>query len=109
MNIRKVAMISVVSVCLLPDAALAADWWSTASYLGGPDGGSVPTAAILSDGTVVLGAVLGGASPGGVASTQLNGASEASAGAVVRLSPDGKSVLSVTRVGDAVRELAVDG
>lgn len=35
---------------------LADDWWSTASYLGGTAGGAVPSAAILSDGTVVLAA-----------------------------------------------------
>ena len=108
MKFIDIGTVFVCTALVAPGVASAADWWSSASYLGGPDGGTVPTAAILSDGTVVLGAVLGGAAPGGVASLQLNGASETSAGAVIRLSPDGKSVLSVTRVGDAVREIGVD-
>jgi hypothetical protein len=86
----------------------AADWWSTASYLGGSVGGAVPSAAILSDGTVVLAAQIGDSAPGGKEPTLLNGATASSGGAIVRLSADGKEVLSVTRVAEDVRELTVD-
>lgn len=98
----------LVAGLLVSAPAFADDWWSVSSYLGGSSGGAVPSAAILSDGTVVLAALIGDSTPGGKSPTLLNGATASSSGAIVRLSADGKEVLSVTRVAEEVRELAVD-
>ncbi len=74
----------------------------TATYLGGPGADVAGGVDIAADGTVVV----GGAFPGhdfGQTATPL-GAGE---GAVLRLSPDGAQILSVTRLGGAVTEVAV--
>jgi MYXO-CTERM domain-containing protein len=99
----------VVACAFVSAPVLADDWWSTSSYLGGSAGGAVPSAAILSDGTVVLAAQIGDSVPGGKMPILLNGATAASGGAIVRLSANGKEVLSVTRVAEDVREVSVDG
>jgi len=74
----------------------------TATYLGGP-GSDVPGGVeVAPDGTVVV----GGAFPGhdfGVVAQELG----AGDGAVLRLSPDGTELLSVTRLGGPVLDLAV--
>ncbi|MEO5729156.1 MAG: hypothetical protein ABI134_22055, partial [Byssovorax sp.] len=109
MKLSSCSGVLLVASLLVSTPARAADWWSTASYLGGSSGGAVPSAAILSDGTVVLAAVIGDSAPGGKKPVLLNGATEGSGGAILRLSADGKQVLSVTRVAEEVREVAVDG
>lgn len=98
----------IVAGALVSSRASADDWWSTSSYLGGSAGGAVPSAAVLSDGTVVLAALIGDSAPGGKIPILLNGATASSGGAIVRLSADGKQVLSVTRVAEEVREVVVD-
>ena len=108
MRSSTVAAALVVAGALVSSRALADDWWSTSSYLGGSAGGAVPSAAVLSDGTVVLAALIGDSAPGGKAPTLLNGATASSSGAIVRLSADGREVLSVTRVAEEVREVVVD-
>ncbi len=109
MRSSRIAAALVVVSCLSVSApSFADDWWTTSSYLGGSSGGAVPSAAILSDGTVVLAALIGDSAPGGKNPTLLNGATTNSGGAIVRLTADGKEVLSVTRVAEEVRELAVD-
>lgn len=81
---------------------------TTASFLGdASDIDSVRGARIQSDGTVVLAANIGSAVPG-PAPTLLNGANATSRGAVLRLSADGQTVLSVTRLADRVLDLALD-
>jgi PKD repeat protein len=81
---------------------------SSASSLGGSgNDDSVRGVKILADGVVVLAANIGNATPGGTL-TLLNGATAASSGALLRLSADGKTVLSVTRVAAEVRDLALD-
>lgn len=83
---------------------------STNSYLGGPgDLDEIRGARVQSDGTIVLGAVIGSAAPGGAPSILLNGADTLTPGAVVRLSQDGQSVLSVTRLSGEIWDLSVDG
>ena len=84
---------------LLVSHAVAAEFGvSTSSYLGDSgNGDAVRGVRILSDGKIVLAANLGSAAPGGTV-TLLNGANAATPGAIVRLSADGKTVLSVTRV-----------
>lgn len=82
---------------------------SASSYIGGSDANdSVRGCAIQSDGTVILAANIGDATPGGVTPILLNGATSSSPGAIVRLSPDGTTVLSVTRLADLVLDLVVD-
>ncbi len=98
----------LVSLILITHAVAAEFGVSASSYLG--DSGNtdaVRGARILSDGKIVLAANLGTAAPGGTV-TLLNGATAATAGTIVRLSPDGKTVLSVTRLASEVRDLAVD-
>jgi parallel beta-helix repeat protein len=82
---------------------------SASSYIGGSSvDDSVRGCAIQSDGTVVLAANISDATPGGVTPILLNGATSSSPGTIVRLSPDGTTVLSVTRVADLVLDLVVD-
>jgi len=82
---------------------------TASSYIGGSGADdSVRGCAIQSDGTVVLAANIGDAAPGGLTPILLSSATSSSPGAVVRLSPDGRTVLSVTRLADLVLDLAVD-
>ncbi|MCC5841649.1 MAG: PKD domain-containing protein, partial [Opitutales bacterium] len=79
------------------------------TYLGGTgDHDAVTSAEIQSDGTIVLTAIIGNANPGGVAPTLVNGATAASAAAILRLSSDGQTVLSVTRTGDELWDVSLD-
>ncbi len=79
------------------------------SYLGDiSDGESVYGAVYQSDGTLVLAVNIGPFNPGGVTPTYLNGATDASPGALLRLSGDGQTVLSLTRLATAVYDLSVD-
>lgn len=82
---------------------------TAASYLGGTAADdAVRGTVIQSDGTVVLAVNLSDAAPGGLTPTLLNGATAASPGALVRLSSDGVTVLSVTRLADRVLDLSTD-
>lgn len=82
---------------------------TTASLLGDASSADqVRGARVQSDGTIVLAANIGAATPGGVAPTLLNGASANTSGAIVRLSSTGETVLSVTRLADQVEDVAID-
>ncbi len=82
---------------------------STASFLGGPGSDDrVAGARILSDGTVVLAANIGSGSPSGGNAARINGAGPTWGGVIIRLSEDGRKVLSVSRVAKQVNDLAVD-
>lgn len=81
---------------------------SAASFLGGLGEDAVRGAAVQDSGTIVLAANISDATPGGLTPTLLGGATGDSAGAIIRLSQDGQTVLSVTRVSDKVLDLAVD-
>lgn len=82
---------------------------SSASFLGGSaNDDAVRGAVIQPDGTIVLAANISTANPGGLTPTLLNGATTTSSGAIVRLSPDGTNVLSVTRLADKVLDLSSD-
>ncbi len=79
------------------------------SYLGGSGTTDrVYGSAILSDGTIVLAACITDAQPGNLTPVLLNGATASSSGAIIRLSSDGRTVLSVTRVADQVTDLSID-
>lgn len=80
----------------------------SSSWLGGSGTDYVKEAEIQADGTVVLAAVITDAAPGGLSPILLNGATAATAGAIVRLSPDGKTVLSVTRLANEIGDMSLD-
>jgi hypothetical protein len=75
----------------------------TATYLGGSGADHIGGLDIAPDGAVVLGGAIEGTDLGASAVTLQNGG----AGAVVRLSPTGRSILSLTRVGASVTDLEV--
>jgi len=79
------------------------------SYLGGEAGsGKVWGTKVLSDGVIVLACDWGTVIPDGAVLHLLNGATINSRGAVVRISADGKTVLSVTKIGAYAVDLAID-
>ncbi len=82
---------------------------TASSYLGASGGGDcVHGCAVQSDGTVVIAANIGDARPGGLTPALVNGATHQSWAAILRLSADGRSVLSVTRVAERLLDLAID-
>jgi hypothetical protein len=82
---------------------------NAASWLGSAlDNDRVRGARIQRDGTIVVAGNVGPARPGGVVPILLNGASDQSGGVIVRLSADGRTVLSVTRVATQIEDLALD-
>ncbi|MBA3700019.1 MAG: hypothetical protein H0W78_14315 [Planctomycetes bacterium] len=64
--------------------------------------------AFQQDGTLVVGGTIGATAPGGLTPLVVGSATAASEGAILRLSNDGRTVLSVTRVSAAVFDLAID-
>ena len=90
--------------------SVSANAWdmTASSYLGGTGSDEVRGAVIQDDGTIVLAANIGNATPGGLTPTLLNGATASSSGALIRLSSDGTTVLSVTRLSDKVLDLSED-
>lgn len=94
---------------LLVAVAVAAD---PAVLMSGPLGGagdeSLMASAFQSDGTLVVAGTIGTTAPGGLSPLVVGSATSGSAGAVIRLSGDGRTVLSVTRVSAEVFDLAID-
>lgn len=97
---------------LLPQASAASGqadvqlgrWTLTTASFAGEPGDRLTGSAIQSDGTIVLvGSISGGPL---VANARTLGRGT---GVIVRLSEDGRRVLSATRVGDDVRDVAIDG
>lgn len=80
---------------------------STASYLGGTGTDDVRAMVYQPDGTLVM-AVNTTVNPAGVVPTLLAGATAASAGALIRLSGNGRQVLSLVRVATQIVDLATD-
>ncbi len=79
------------------------------SYLGGEAGsGKVWGTKVLSDGVIVLACDWGTVMPAGAVVHLLNGATINSRGAIVRISADGKTVLSVTKIGAYAVDLSID-
>lgn len=70
---------------------------------------AVHSAHLLANGTIILAGRFGALTAPGAQEYLLNGATAQSTGAVVRLSADARQVLSITRIGDIVADLAVDG
>jgi len=94
----------VNTVTVVDDSAVL----DTSSWLGGSGTDYVKEAEIQADGTIVLAAVITDSAPGGLTPILLNGATASTAGAIVRLSPDGKTVLSVTRLANEIGDMALD-
>lgn len=83
--------------------------FDTGSYLGGAGRDAVRGAEIQSDGTIVLAANISDARPGDLEPILLGDSTPTTPGAILRLSPDGKQVLSVTRLANEVADLSLDG
>jgi uncharacterized repeat protein (TIGR02543 family) len=82
---------------------------SVNSYLGGTgDFDAVTGAEIQSDGTIVLVAIISNAQPGGIAPILVNGATTESGAAILRLSSDGRTLISVTRTGEELFDVSLD-
>lgn len=76
---------------------------ASATYLGGDGDDKVLGVDVAPDGALAVAATLPGHNPGGVApATLLDGGD----GALLRLAADGQSVLSLTRLGETVWDLA---
>ncbi|MCC5804897.1 MAG: PKD domain-containing protein [Opitutales bacterium] len=76
------------------------------SYLGGSGSSSRVTGSVIqADGTIVLAANLANAELAALATHVIGVGGN---GAIVRLSPDGRQILSVTRLADVVHDLATD-
>ena len=83
---------------------------SVASPLGGSGTADrVVGSVVQPDGTIVLAALISDAAPGGLTPILLNGATETTSGALVRLSANGQQVLSVTRIAADLWDLDRDG
>lgn len=78
------------------------------TYFGGPGTDSVTGTVIQNDGTVIFAANFSGNQWGGKTPLILQGADAFSKGVLVRLSPTGRSLESVSRVTSAVHDLDVD-
>lgn len=78
---------------------------SAATYLGGAATDQLTALDVAPDGTIVVAGALPGFNPGGVAPVTLLGGGD---GVVVRLSNDGRTVRSVTRLGALVNDLEVN-
>jgi hypothetical protein len=102
-NILGLTLISILFGCV----SLSAQFDITASsYLGGSGSDArVAGAVIQSDGTIVLAANLANSEPPSLAQHTIGVGGN---GALIRLSPDGRQVLSVTRIADAVHDLSSD-
>jgi len=79
---------------------------SAATYLGGSGSDNGTAVDVAPDGTLVMGGTFSGYTPPGITPvTLLNGTN----GAIVRLSSNGRSILSMTRIGTRVTDLEVTG
>lgn len=76
----------------------------TASYLGGAMADVANAIEIAADGSLLIGGTLAGTDLGATPLALAGGGD----GAVIRLSPSGSEVLSVTRIGQAVLDMSVN-
>ncbi|MGC9450380.1 MAG: PKD domain-containing protein [Oceanipulchritudo sp.] len=109
---------SLLSTCLFLwvayafNSAIAQDTefgLNASTYFGDISGNeSVYGMAYQSDGTLVVAVNAGPLTPAGVSPLYLNGATDNSPGTILRLTGDGETVLSLTRLSGAVYDLSVD-
>ncbi|MCC5806247.1 MAG: immunoglobulin domain-containing protein [Opitutales bacterium] len=88
---------------------------SASSYLGDlSDDNEVMGVRVLADGTLAVAALIGEARPKNRGATEpvtpilLNGATAQTPGVVLRLTEDGREILSITRVANDIRDLEID-
>ncbi len=95
---------------LYPCPALAHEFGvDSCSWLGDAgNNNAVRGLRITDDGSILLAANVGSTTPGGVTPLLLNNATNTTSGCVVRLSPDGKTVLAVTRLADELLDMDLD-
>lgn len=81
---------------------------SSAGYLGGAGDDQVGAVAVAVDGTLLFAGALPGHSPGGVTAAPVLGGGD---GVILRLSADGRTALSLSRIGSMVADMesAADG
>lgn len=83
--------------------------FTTASYLGGSgDADEVRGVVIQQNGAVVLAANVGPRDIPGLPVRLLNGATATSAGVLLKLTADGRSILAVTRLATRITDLTAD-
>ncbi len=104
------SLLTGLLLLFLPVCASGEDYdVSASSYLGGAlDSDSVRGMRIRSDGQIIVAANIGEALVDGETGLLLNNATPASGGVVMRLSPDGGTLLSLTRCTEEVADLAID-
>lgn len=81
---------------------------SASTYLGGAGDDSVKGVRIQSNGTLVIAANIGSSTPGALSPLLLNGATADTGGCILRFEADGQTVISITRIAEEVRDLAID-
>ena len=88
------------------DVTVSPNIFSGASYIGSSKNDDVRAGIIQKDGTIVLAANIG--SNATINSLKLNNAQDSTQGCLIRLSSDGKSILSMTRFTNMVLDMAKD-
>ena len=101
----------IIFLLLLSFANAAEYGISVSTYLGDTsDTDATKGVKIAADGTIVTAVNMGAADPGNGATirTYLNGATTNTPGVVMRLSADGKTVISITRIAAALYDMGMD-
>ncbi|WP_343913279.1 Ig-like domain-containing protein [Aquimarina litoralis] len=81
----------------------------SSSFIGGDlDDDRVYGSKFLKDGTIILAANISNTNFIGITPKFLNGANENSSGAIIRLSNDGRRVLSVTKIASYITDISID-
>ena len=83
--------------------------FTTTSLLGGSgNDDAIRGSLIQKNGVIVLAANISNKSFSGITEKLLNNATNLSSGAIIRLTPDGQKILSITRIATQVADLAAD-
>jgi Secretion system C-terminal sorting domain/Bacterial Ig domain len=86
-----------------------ANKYSIATLLGGSSNSDEVRASVIqTDGTIVLAANISDASLPNVTPTLLNNTTSTTSGSIIRLTADGKTVLSVTKLATQITDMSVD-
>ncbi|MEM1124743.1 MAG: hypothetical protein AAGJ18_30175, partial [Bacteroidota bacterium] len=86
---------------------VVSDEFSVASYFGTNTNDIIRASAILSDGTVIFGGEMGNLDAK-MSPILLDGATVNHRGTIIRLSPDGRELLSITKLGNVVADMSID-
>ncbi len=88
------------------DVTVSPNIFSSSSYIGSLKNDDIRAGIIQKDGTIVLAANIGSLTS--ISSLKLNNAEDSTQGCLIRLSSDGKSILSLTRFTGLVLDMAKD-